>query len=341
LQTLGITLEHEFLRFEDEKTVWNNSVITKNERINCNEKFKGSGGIMVFKRVLRQNFIDELNRLYDVKNSWWRKMVDDKDVFLLIRNNKVHVLVNGGLLLLIRMDMQGKMICEAHEDFLSLRSESNTYVKLDENSTAPIKRVDGLKGLSKNYQKVKRRIRIFTGKEKQAVQHFSMNIPQIIDLEIGLEGDKKEGALQKGSQRVDMAGISDKGILSFFEVKLFDNSEIRSKGTPKVIGQLKKYEYLLKKYNSEILDGYGSQFRMYEKLQGSFFLNRFGSFDALRLNPDVRLIITGFDGSQQKYLLPTILNGIRKSMDWDQKSPDLIAIGNHKSLKKGRLFKGI
>jgi len=296
---------------------------------------------MVFKRVLRQNFIDELNRLYNVKESWWQKMANDKDAFILIRNHRVHVLVNGGLLLLIRMGMQGNMICEAHEDFLSLRSEKNAYVKLDENSTAPIKRVDGLKGLSKNYQKVKRRIRIFTGKEKQAVQHFSMNIPQIIDLEIGLEGDKKEGALKKGAQRVDMAGISDRGILSFFEVKLFDNSEIRSKATPRVVGQLKKYEKLLKKYSSEILDGYESQFRMYEKLQGSFFKNRLSSFDTLKLNPDVRLIITGFDGSQQKYLLPTILNGIRKGMDWDEKSPDLIAIGNHKGLKKGSLFKGI
>ena len=296
---------------------------------------------MVFKRVLRQNFIDELNRLYNVKESWWQKMANDKDVFILIRNHRVHVLVNGGLLLLIRMEAQGKMICEAHEDFLSLRSENSAYVKLDENSTAPIKRVEGLKGLSKNYQKVKRRIKIFTGKEKQAVQHFSMNIPQIIDLEVGLEGDRKEGALKKGAQRVDMAGISDKGILSFFEVKLFDNSEIRSKATPKVVGQLKKYEKLLKKFNSEILDGYESQFRMYEKLQGDFFKNRLRSFDTLRLNPNVRLIITGFDGGQQKYLLPTILKGIRKGMDWDEKSPDLIAIGNHKGLKKGSLFKGI
>jgi hypothetical protein len=53
---------------------------------------------MDFKRVLRSNFIDELNRLYDVKNSWWRKMANDKDAFILIRNNRVHVLVNGGLL---------------------------------------------------------------------------------------------------------------------------------------------------------------------------------------------------------------------------------------------------
>ena len=59
---------------------------------------------MDFKRVLRNNFIDELNRLYDIKGSWWQKMADDEDAFILIRNNRVHVLINGGLLLQIRMD---------------------------------------------------------------------------------------------------------------------------------------------------------------------------------------------------------------------------------------------
>jgi len=101
---------------------------------------------MDFKRVLRNNFIDELNRLYDIKGSWWQKMVDDEDAFILIRNNRIHVLVNGGLLLQIRMDVRNKMICETHEEFLSLRSEKNPYVKLDKDSTEPIQRVRGLNG---------------------------------------------------------------------------------------------------------------------------------------------------------------------------------------------------
>jgi len=53
------------------------------------------------------------------------------------------------------------------------------------------------------------------------------------------------------------------------------------------------------------------------------------------------LIVTGFDGGQKELLLPTILNGIREGMGWDDKTPDLIAVGNHSSLKKGRLLKGI
>ena len=295
---------------------------------------------MKFKRHLKSSFIDELNRLYEDKNSWWHKIADDKETFILIRKNRIHALVNGGLLMQIGF-VAGKIDCKIHEDFLSLRNTNNPYVTMDEHSTAPIQRVEGLKGLSKHYTKVKRRIKIFTGKEKQAVQGLGLNVTQIIDMEIGLEGDKKEGSSRKGAQRVDMAGITDKGTLIFFEVKLFDNSEIRSKATPKVVGQLKKYEKLLKKYQSEILDGYEKQLKMYEKLNGRFFKSRLCRFEKLKLYPKVRLIITDFDGGQQKFLLPTIIENILNGMDWDEKTLDMIAVGNHRNLNKGRLFKGV
>ena len=54
---------------------------------------------MEFKRNLKRKLIDKLNGLYEDRNSWWRKIVDDKDVFILIRNNRLHVLANGGLFL--------------------------------------------------------------------------------------------------------------------------------------------------------------------------------------------------------------------------------------------------
>ena len=54
---------------------------------------------MKFKRNLKRKLIDKLNGLYEDRNSWWRKIVDDKDVFILIRNNRLHVLANGGLFL--------------------------------------------------------------------------------------------------------------------------------------------------------------------------------------------------------------------------------------------------
>ena len=298
---------------------------------------------MDFGRALSKQFIAELNRLHRDEDSWWHKIVEDDDVFILMRKNRVHALVNGGLLLQVDYP-RGKLVCKTHEEFLSLRSEYNSYVILHEDRTSQGRRVQGLKGFAEHYEKVKRRIKLFTGTEKQVVQNLALSIGEVIDLEVGLEGDKKKGASRKGAQRIDMAGISSEGKLVFLEVKLFDNSEIRSKGEPKIVGQLKKYEEMLSRYRRHILEGYKEQFGMYKELEGSFFKsknNRIGRIETLDLYPKARLIITGFDGSQQERLLPKIKERICRGVGWDDKTDDLIVTGNHKNLKRERLFKGV
>ena len=295
---------------------------------------------MQFRRVLKQKFIDELNNLYEDRNSWWRKIADDDEVFILIRNNRLHVLANGGLLLQVE-HTRGSITCKTHEEFLSLRSENNPYVVLEEDQTSPIQRVQGLSGLANHYQKVKRRIKLFTGREKQVVQDLGLGITQIIDLEVGLAGRKRRNATRRGARRIDMAGISDEGMLVFFEVKLFDNSEIRSPATPKVVRQLQEYERLLKKFQREILNGYNEQFKMYERLNGNFFRKRIPKINEFELHPRVRLIITDFDGIQRTFLLPKFMEGISQGLGWSVDSPDLITVGKHRIIKKSRLFKGL
>jgi hypothetical protein len=298
---------------------------------------------MDFGRALSEQFIAELNTLHSNENSWWHKMVEDDDVFILIRKNRVHVLVNGGLLLQVEYS-KGKLVCKTHEQFLSLRSKENSYVTLHEDKTSQSRRVQGLKDLVEHYEKVKRRIKLFTGREKQVVQNLGLCIEEIVDLEVGLEGEKKKGASRKGAQRIDMAGISNDSKLVFFEVKLFDNSEIRSKGVPKVVGQLKKYDGLLGGHQGDIIRGYEEQFEMYKKLHGKFFKKRrtrTNSFRDLDIYRKARLIITDFDGSQKEFLYSTILRGIRDGMGWDDKGLDLIVMGNHKNIKQEALFKGL
>lgn len=297
---------------------------------------------MKFSRTLHPQFVTALNELYTDPNSWWRKIVDDKEIFILTRNNEVRVQVNGGLLLQIGQNVQNKLVCKIHEDYLSLRSEKAPYVTLDETSTAPIQRVEGLQGLVKHYSKVKRRISIFTGKERQAVQYLANNIVQVIDLEVGFEGELKEDARKKSVPRIDMAAITDNGTLVFFETKLFDNGEIRSKKTPKVVGQLKKYENLLDQYGEDIIAGYKEQLAIYSQLKGNFFEKRVRSFESIILYPQARLIITGFDASQRDIMLPSIREGIEKGVGWKEGSKDLIATGNYKGLaKSNRLFLGL
>ena len=94
---------------------------------------------MQFKRHLRQSLIDKLNNLYENKDSWWHKIVEDKDAIILIRNNRLHVLVNGGLLLQISMGTNGNLVCKIHEEFLSLRSEKDPYIDITEKSCTKCK----------------------------------------------------------------------------------------------------------------------------------------------------------------------------------------------------------
>jgi hypothetical protein len=297
---------------------------------------------MKLSRTLSPSFIAALNDLYAREKSWWRTIVDDKDIFILIRNNEVRVQVNGGLFLQVNQGVQNNIICKVHEDYLSLRSEKNPYVVLEEMSSGPIQRVEGLNGFVKHYAKIKRRINIFTGKERKAVQYLANNIPRIVDIEIGFEGELKENASKKSVPRIDMAAITDNGTLVFFEAKLFDNSEIRSKKTPKVVGQLQKYKELLAQNGEDIITGYKEQLNIYNQLKGSFFEKRARNFDRITLYPRARLIITGFDASQRDIMLPNVREGIEKGVGWKKGSKDLIATGDFKSLAKGnRLFLGL
>jgi hypothetical protein len=299
---------------------------------------------MKFNRTLKPEFINSLNELYKDKNSWWRTIVDDKDVFILIRNNQIRAQVSGGLLLEISQNAQKKLMCRMSDLFLTLHSGTVRYVTIDETTTAPTERIEGLRGLVKHYDKVKARIKNFTGREKQVVQYLANNTTQVVDFEIGFEGKLKEGAVKKSVPRIDMAAITNGGTLVFFEVKLFENSEIRAKETetPKVAGQLLKYEKLLAQYGRDIIAGYKEQLRVYSQLEGKFFKSRVSNFSEIDLYPQARLIITGFDGPQRDIMLPVVRKGIVKGYTWQNEKNDFIATGNHQSLTKSRrLFLGL
>ena len=246
---------------------------------------------MQFTRTLSSQFINSLNDLYTDEKSWWRKIADDKNIFILIRNNELRVQANGGLLLQINQNLQGNIVCKIHEDFLSLRSEKNPYVVLEEMVSGPIQRVEGLNGFVKHYEKIKRRINIFTGKERQAVQYLANNVRQVVDIEIGFEGELKQNASKKSVLRIDMAAITNNGTLVFFEVKLFSNNEIRSKKIPKVVSQLEKYQKIISQKGDKIISAYQEQLSIYSKLKGDFLNNRSRKISNVSIQPHARLII--------------------------------------------------
>ena len=297
---------------------------------------------MKFSRTLSPSFITALNNLYEDEKSWWRKIADDGDVFPLIRRNQLRVQANGGLLMEIMQDRQQRLTCRCVEEYLILRSESR-YIMLGESARTPIPAVDSTKEFVNHYDNIKRRIFTFQGQERQAVQYLANSIPNIIDIEVGFEGEKEENAGKKSVPRIDFVAIRNETLV-FFEVKLFENKEIRSLNTPKIVEQLKKYEQLLAEKHEEIIEGYREQLKIYRQLKGQFFKKK---SEALRdianftLYPRVRLVITGFDGSQ-KQMLDSYVEGIERGLRWGKDDKDLIKVGDHKNLaRSNRLFLGL
>ena len=47
-----------------------------------------------FKRGLDPDFIEHLNEMYDSGN-WWRNLVDNKELFLAIRDNSINIYYCG------------------------------------------------------------------------------------------------------------------------------------------------------------------------------------------------------------------------------------------------------
>jgi hypothetical protein len=296
-----------------------------------------------YRKILRQELINCLNGLYEEKGSWWQTIVDDDQVFILVRDNHLRVLVHGALLLKIDIDNAGEIVRKIHEDYLNLRSEDGPYVKISENHTAPAKRVEGLVDFVRYYGQIKswtKRLRD-DDKERQHCHTMSLNIKEIVDREVGLIPEKSEDTNQNKAQHVDFQSVSDDGKMIFVEVKLFGNHEIQSLKTPPVVNQLRKYEFILKSHEQKIIKAYAEQCETYSQLKGAFFKKKLPDPSNIHIFPRVRLIITDFDGAQLKYFLPKIKEDIENGMDWGQNTNNLIMIGNPSYINAGHIFKGI
>lgn len=292
-------------------------------------------------KKLKPELIKCLNDLYEEKGSWWQTIVDDDQVFILIRENELHALVHGGLILKITIDNSGKIVCKIHEEYLSLRSDADPYVTISEDRTAPPKRVEGLADFVQHYDKIKRRMKLFVSNERQYCHSMSLNIKEIVEKEVGLVLEKSEAITQNKAQFADLQAVSDNGKMVFVEVKLLCNPEVRSIKTPPVVNQLRKYECIIKSHGLRILKAYAEQFETYSQLKGAFFKKKLPDPSSIHIHPVVRLIITDFDGGQLKYLLPKIRENIETGMGWERNSDNLITVGKPNYINAGHIFKGI
>ena len=265
-----------------------------------------------FSRGLKQEFLEALNELYDQPDGWWRRLVDDKELFLAIRENYVNVYHLGGSLLKLKPEGQG-VVGEVHYKYLLRpRLTTSEYVKV----------IDGVPSLPAackmftqnlaEVREIKKATRPHASAEKSGVHDVVLSNWNIVDVEIAFatdSGDESEGfarrvdfaALQKGDRCVEIV---------FFEAKDFTNSELRAKGVadPKVFGQIEKYGGQLRERHDEVVASYRRVCENLLDLRGlderhprrhELLKGIVDGSTPFKVNVEPRLVVFGFDADQR------------------------------------------
>jgi len=301
--------------------------------------------IKAYEKTIDDYMIERLNNLYKEKGSWWQTIVDEEQVFILVRKNALHVLIKGARLFKITMDKQN-LVCETNKEHWLPEHRNDS-----KRTNSQYIRIEG-EELMNNYDRIIENIQNVheKDKERQCCHTISMNIKEIVEREVGLVIEKSETSSRNKPQFVDLQAVSSDSKMVFLEVKLLSNIEIippemRPDGNqPKkyVVDQLEKYEDIIKSHKQKIIDAYTEQCETYSQLKGAFFKKKLPNPSNISIFPTVRLIITKYDEApRREYSLTKIRKRIETRMGWEENTNNLIMIENPNDINAEDIFKGI
>ena len=208
----------------------------------------------IFKRGINNNdFLNALNSLYSDNCSFWYKMVNDKDLFIAIRDEYLNVYLKGQSLCKLSYN-KGLIKGETHKKYLGVLSPGYFVSKngLILNDKAKIKYLSELDSIKEN-------VKNYIGKEKfESYKEVMDNKNCVIDVEISLVRNKVPRPKKHSDYEISSIDYLslEKNKLVFYEAKHFTNSEIRLGTTPKVFKQIDRYERELQNHKNEIIKSY-------------------------------------------------------------------------------------
>ena len=265
-----------------------------------------------FKRGLKQEFVDRLNEMYSA-GGWWRNLVDDKELFLAIRNDYINFYFRGCSVLKLNWLQSSKEIAgEIHYKYLLKPSlKGSQYIKFYESGIQlpPGLRDLFLDGLD-DVNELKRAVKRYADSEKSGVDDVvtSDKNTNVLDLEIAISDGKS-------APRIDIAAIHEDTRqpgtvkLVFYEAKHFENKGLRSSSDRiPVVDQMNRYSELINKNRDAVLASYRQVCCNLFHLEGVAHQNSerhqtlreivTGSRE-LEIEIELRLIAFGFDGDQR------------------------------------------
>lgn len=252
-----------------------------------------------FNRGLNEAFVQALNEQYDAENGWWRQFVDDKDLFLAIRDNAVHVYYRGCRLIEVAW-RNDQIVANTHYKYL-VRPKEKAYVKVVDGKPqirdASVYFADRL-----NIAELKVAAAVYAEDEKNGVHEILQRNNYILDVEVAISDGESVpridfAALQKGE--------TGRTHVVFYEAKHFGNKELRSEsGKAPVVEQIDRYRSLLEQHRTSIEDSYRRVAENLCALKGvpkrhSDRHDLLKRGDRFVIEEDPGLVVFGFDGDQK------------------------------------------
>jgi hypothetical protein len=272
-----------------------------------------------FKRgISNQDFITALKEEYNT-GGWWQGIVDDKELFIAIRNEYINVYYKGNSLLKLSF-VNGELLAETHYKYLIRPNVKPFLIKTSANMAfIP----NGTKGVLDNYlihnlseiKSIKTASASYSGTEKEGIQKIILSNDNIVDLEIALTQEAEEDEMnpeqgrKSSAKRIDFAALQKKDSyyeLIFFEAKDFSNKDLRAKGSavPEVIQQINNYEKLLNQYQEDIINSYklvcSNLCEILPKNLHKKLIVDIAEGASMKVNIEPRLVVFGFDEDQKE-----------------------------------------
>lgn len=276
----------------------------------------------ILSRGLTTEFVNALSAAYN-DSSWWKSIVDDRELFVTPRKRCVCVYYRGNRLLKLELDGERRLVGEIHYKYLLNPDLKPAYRNVMDGKVASLDGIGAFVSDFSNIKLLKRASKPYAGDEKYGVSKIIEGHPNIIDVEVAFSdlGNSAEDddappeetvdSIDSESRhipRIDFVAVQDDGKrleLVFFEAKYFTNHELKSGGDPRVCKQIAKYEKLLKKNEKDVGEAYklhcadilNSNCVPQGSKRGQFL--KMVSTKEVIVNTEPHLVVFGFDDDQR------------------------------------------
>lgn len=274
--------------------------------------FERGKEVTSFNRGLDRQFVGFLNEEYE-KHGWWRKLVDDQDLFVAIRENYVSIYYCGCSLLKLTWNGQSVM-GQTHYKYLLRPNFDDQYVEIKDGIP---KLPNDLRHLFlRNFSSIdqlKAAARPYAGPEKIGVHNIISSNSNVLDVEVAFGRTQIERD-DPSTPRIDLSSIkkgSEEASIVFFEAKHFENRKdlrARKETKPKAVRQIENYSNILAAHRDAIIKSYFRVCHNFLHLRGmetryperhEILRDIVNGRVSLNVNVNPVLLVFGFDDDQR------------------------------------------